>query len=157
MRSNPITQSAPRVAMLLLALLAMNIAANAKTPIVRPMTFYGVSPSKLASLYKSAYLETGFKFTLKKRGYKRDRRSNRLIFEFPNPRHPRNYRGYVAIEIIAGDHGKCTPCEVYKEVFPAGYFGEYSSQEWAALQSEILAADGHAAAKVQPAIQNGTR
>ena len=133
-----------------IAILVIGGIANAFSPQVVPIEYKDVSPNRLVSVFKTAYLRSRFEVGSQKTRAidERTKTLTRLLFTFSNPEHPQKKKGIVSFNIIySRQAAKCSPCLVYPEILGFDMDG-YDEKEAADLVSMLETADREAQDKI---------
>ena len=135
------------------SLAPLTIAGVEGRPLVASADYANVSFGELISVYKKAYADAGFELkeqTILKQEARDGRKTTSLIFEYPNPDHPRMVKGVVSFLIVSSHSASqnCTPCSVYPQVFGGAALLQQSLEDYGRFVERMTSADARASEQI---------
>lgn len=133
----------------LLTVLVSSMQISARIAV--PTTEYrNLSLKELVAVYEHAYSAQQFHLHAPVRETMPEgNQVVRLVLDMANPVHAGRKNAQLSFLFHSPGKGACTPCSVSRELFSVGEHDEYTAEEWAAFQRQLIAADQRALEQIK--------
>lgn len=121
---------------------SMQVSAKIATPVTE---YRDITLENLLSIYEHAYSTQHFH--IHANGEKTMPEGNRLVrltVDMANQARVMRKAAQISFLFYSPDHNACIPCSVTRETFSVGDYNEYTGEEWATFQHQLIAADKRA-------------